>query len=111
MRQRALSGPVIARWPNIPDQSSLIRQPGLRISTGLALMLSGSIPDPVMLPPGALWGSQSRRMAFWRHVIVSDDAGQFNVGQHGCAGSCERLIHSSIPLPMSSARPRPAFVD
>jgi len=45
-------------------------------------------------------------------VIVSDDAGQFNVGQHGlCWVHAERLIHKLDTFTMSSARPRPAFVD
>jgi hypothetical protein len=43
-------------------------------------------PDPVMVATeGALWGSV-RAYGFLPDtviVIVSDDAGQFNVGQHG----------------------------
>ena len=43
---------------------------------------------------GALWGSVKARGFLPNTVIVSDDAGQFNVGQHGlCGVHCERLVH------------------
>ena len=43
---------------------------------------------------GALWGSIKAHGFFSDTVIVSDDAGQFNVGQHGlCWVHAERLIH------------------
>jgi hypothetical protein len=34
----------------------------------------------------ALWGSVKAHGFLPDTVIVSDDAGQFNVGQHGCVG-------------------------
>ena len=41
-------------------------------------------PDPVMVATeGALWGSVKAHGFLPDTVIVSDDAGQFNVGQHG----------------------------
>src|SRR5262252_9001416 len=43
---------------------------------------------------GALWGSIKAHGFLSDTVIVSDDAGQFNVGQHGlCWVHAERLIH------------------
>ena len=43
---------------------------------------------------GALWGSVKAHGFLPDTVIVSDDAGQFNVGQHGlCWVHCERLVH------------------
>ena len=43
---------------------------------------------------GALWGSVKAHGFLPNTVIVSDDAGQFNVGQHGlCWVHCERLVH------------------
>jgi hypothetical protein len=52
-------------------------------------------PDPVMVAPeGALWGSLKAHGFLPDTVIVSDDAGQFNVGQHGlCWVHSERLVH------------------
>ena len=52
-------------------------------------------PDPVMVATeGALWGSIKAHGFLPDTVIVSDDAGQFNVGQHGlCWVHAERLIH------------------
>jgi hypothetical protein len=42
--------------------------------------------------------------------IVSDDAGQFNVGHHGlCWVHSERLVPSSTPSPTTTASPRPPF--
>jgi len=43
---------------------------------------------------GALWGSIKAHGFLPNTVIVSDDAGQFNVGQHGlCWVHAERLVH------------------
>jgi hypothetical protein len=43
---------------------------------------------------GALWGSVKAHGFLCEGVIVSDDAGQFNVGQHGlCWVHAERLVH------------------
>src|SRR6202163_4689661 len=43
---------------------------------------------------GALWGSVKAHGFLPNTVIVSDDAGQFNVGQHGlCWVHSERLVH------------------
>ena len=52
-------------------------------------------PDPVEIATeGALWGSIKAHGLLPNTVIVSDDAGQFNVGQHGlCWIHAERLVH------------------
>ncbi len=43
---------------------------------------------------GALWGSVKAHGLLPDTVIVSDDAGQFNVGRHGlCWVHSERLVH------------------
>jgi hypothetical protein len=51
--------------------------------------------DPVQIATeGALWGSVKAHGLLPGTVIVSDDAGQFNVGQHGlCWVHSERLVH------------------
>src|SRR4029077_16424987 len=52
-------------------------------------------PDPISIATeGALWGSIQAHGLLREMVIVSDDAGQFNVGQHAlCWVHAERLIH------------------
>ena len=57
--------------------------------------LSEVTPDPVRIATeGALWGSVTAHGFLPDSVIVSDDAGQFNVGRHGlCWIDAERLVH------------------
>ena len=52
-------------------------------------------PDPVRIATeGALWGSVKDHGLVSDTVIVSDDAGQFNVGRHAlCWIHAERLVH------------------
>ena len=52
-------------------------------------------PDPVRVATeGALWGAVSAHGFLCEAVVVSDDAGQFNVGQHAlCWIHAERLVH------------------
>ena len=52
-------------------------------------------PDPVTVATeGALWGAVGARGFLDGTVIVSDDAGQFNVGEHAlCWVHAERLVH------------------
>ena len=52
-------------------------------------------PDPVRVATeGALWGAVGAHGFLCEAVVVSDDAGQFNVGQHAlCWVHAERLVH------------------
>jgi len=52
-------------------------------------------PDPIRLATeGALWGSVQAHEFLCDAVILSDDAGQFNIGQHAlCWVHAERLVH------------------
>lgn len=52
-------------------------------------------PDPVQLATeGALWGSVQAHEFLCDAVILSDDAGQFNIGRHAlCWVHAERLVH------------------
>jgi hypothetical protein len=72
-----------------------IRAPGTPISSGLGIAILKVNPDPVMVATeGALWGSIKAHGFLPYTVIVSDDAGQFKLGQHGlCWVHTERLIH------------------
>ena len=61
-----------------------IRPPGRAIlSTSAYTALAGQPPDPVRVATeGALWGAVTAHEFLREAVIVSDDAGQFNIGQH-----------------------------
>src|SRR5271156_3947933 len=52
-------------------------------------------PDPIQLATeGALWGSIQAHEFLCDAVILSDDAGQFNIGRHAlCWVHAERLVH------------------
>ena len=52
-------------------------------------------PEPVRVATeGALWGAVAAHGFLNEAVIVSDDAGQFNVGEHAlCWIHAERLVH------------------
>jgi hypothetical protein len=52
-------------------------------------------PNPVQVATeGALWGSVRSHKFLCEAVVLSDDAGQFNVGQHAlCWVHAERLVH------------------
>jgi len=52
-------------------------------------------PDPVRVATeGALWGAVSAHGFLCDAVVLSDDAGQFNIGQHAlCWIHAERLVH------------------
>ena len=64
-------------------------------------------PDPVRVATeGALWGAVSAHGFLCDAVVVSDDAGQFDVGTHAlCWIHAERLVHKLEPSPTSSAAP------
>ena len=52
-------------------------------------------PDPFRVASeGALWGSVQSHEFLCDAVVLSDDAGQFNVGRHAlCWVHAERLVH------------------
>jgi hypothetical protein len=94
MRQRGLPGPVIARLAEHPDRSFPDRAAWTAHLERLAISALKVNPDSVLATDGALWGSIKAHGLLPNTVIVSDDAGQFNVGQHGlCWVHAERLIH------------------
>ena len=95
MRQRALAGPVIARLAAHPHKCFADRAAWTAHLDRLAISALKVNPDPVTIATeGALWGSIRAHGFLQNTVIVSDDAGQFNVGQHGlCWVHAERLVH------------------
>jgi hypothetical protein len=100
MRSRGLAGPVIARLAaagvtHFADQAAWqahLAWLGIatRSEAGLAV-----IQDPVTIATeGAHWGSIHAHGFLHDAVVLSDDAGQFAVGQHAlCWVHAERLVH------------------
>ncbi len=95
MREHDMAGPLIDKlagheqrqFANETAWTAHLDQLGL---TGLAVT-----PDPVRVATeGALWGAVVGHGFLCEAVVVSDDAGQFNVGQHAlCWIHAERLVH------------------
>jgi Transposase IS66 family len=95
MRGRALTGSVI-------NQLAVHRQTGFADQVAwqmhldhLGISALQVTPDPVCIATeGALWGSIQAHGLLRDMVIVSDDAGQFDVGRHAlCWVHAERLVH------------------
>ena len=95
MRGRALAGSIIARLAGHVDHAFADRAAWNAHLGRLGISALKVNPDPVMIATeGALWGSIKAHGLLTNTVIVSDDAGQFNVGQHGlCWVHAERLVH------------------
>ena len=95
MRERALATHVIARLIEHPDRCFAGHNAWNAHLEALGIASLKVNPDPVMVATeAALWGSVKAHGFLPDTVIVSDDAGQFNVGQHGlCWVHSERLVH------------------
>jgi Transposase IS66 family len=95
MRAHALSAPLIARLAAqtqtcFADQATWLAHLDRLGFTGLEVT-----PEPVRVATeGALWGSVQSHLFLCDAVVLSDDAGQFNVGRHAlCWVHAERLVH------------------
>jgi hypothetical protein len=95
MRKHSLSAPLIARLTAetqtcFADQASWLAHLDRLGLSGLDVT-----PDPVRVATeAALWGSVQSHQFLCETVVLSDDAGQFNVGQHAlCWVHAERLVH------------------
>jgi hypothetical protein len=95
MRARALAGPIVARLAEHADRAFADRVAWNAHLDRLGISALKVNPDPALIATeGALWGSLKAHGLLADTVIVSDDAGQFNVGQHGlCWVHAERLVH------------------
>jgi hypothetical protein len=84
-----------AASPNIPIVTSPIRAAWAAHLEKLGIAALKVNPDPTLIATeGALWGSVKAHGFLREGVIVSDDAGQFKVGQRGlCRVHAERLVH------------------
>jgi hypothetical protein len=95
MRERALARHVIDRLAEHPDKQFSDHQAWNAHLDALGITALKVNPDPVLIATeGALWGSVKAHGLLPNTVIVSDDAGQFNVGAHGlCWVHAERLVY------------------
>jgi hypothetical protein len=94
MRARQLPGPLIARLADHPERHFSDKAAWDAHLEALAIPTRGRHPDPARLASeGALWGGLAAR-GIGETVILSDDAGQFNLGRHAlCWVHAERLVH------------------
>ena len=95
MRARALTGSVIARLRKHKKRAFANRRAWIAHLRQIGATALKVNPDPVQIATeGALWGAIKAHGLLADTVIVSDDAGQFDVGQHGlCWVHAERLVH------------------
>jgi hypothetical protein len=95
MRERALAGPVVEKLASHPAQRFADAAAWQAHLEQLGITQLTVTPDPVqMATEGALWGAIQAHRLVPDTVIVSDDAGQFRVGQHAlCWVHAERLVH------------------
>lgn len=94
MRKRQLPEALIARLAAHPERSFRDRAAWDAHLAALAVPVAAGSRDPARVASeGALWGGLVAR-GFENTVILSDDAGQFNVGRHAlCWVHAERLVH------------------
>jgi Transposase IS66 family len=95
MRKHSLSAPLIASLMAEPQTEFADQKAWLAHLERLGFTKLHVTPDPVRVATeGALWGSVQSHKFLCEAVVLSDDAGQFNVGQHAlCWVHAERLVH------------------
>jgi hypothetical protein len=95
MRERALARHVFDRLAEHPDKEFSDHKAWNAHLDALGITALKVNPDPMLIATeGALWGSVKAHGLLPNTVIVSDDAGQFDVGAHGlCWVHAERLVH------------------
>jgi Transposase IS66 family len=83
MRQRSLSGLIIKQLAENPEQRFANKDAWQAHLAQLGISALKVLPDPVQIATeAALWGSVKAHGLMAKAVVVSDDAGQFNVGRH-----------------------------
>jgi hypothetical protein len=95
MRERNLSATLIARLANEAVTTFANQADWLAHLDRLEFPAGDVTPDPILIATeGALWGSIRTHDFLSGAVVLSDDAGQFNIGQHAlCWVHAERLVH------------------
>ena len=83
MHNRRLAGPLIARLTGTDETRFADQAAWLVHLDRLGFTKLDVTPDPVRVATeGALWGSVQSHKFLCDAVVLSDDAGQFNVGHH-----------------------------
>jgi hypothetical protein len=95
MRKNALSATAISRLMADPQVCFADQAAWLAHLDRLGFTALTVTPDPVRVATkGAVWGSVQAHKFLCDAVVLSDDAGQFNVGRHAlCWIHAERLVH------------------
>jgi Transposase IS66 family len=95
MRERALAGPVIQHLAAHPQRRFADQSAWTRHLEQLGIADLQVAPDPMRIATeGALWGAVTSHGFLCEAVVVSDDAGQFDIGQHAlCWIHAEPLVH------------------
>ena len=98
MRASHLAGPVIALLASHAETRFADRAAWQAHLDHLGITALEVTPDPVRIASeGALWGSVKAHGFLAGTAIVSDDAGQFDIGQHAlCWVHAERLVHKLV---------------
>src|SRR6201994_3913627 len=95
MREHGLSGPVVRQLAGHAQRQFADQAAWLRHLAQLGITALEITPNPVRVATeGALWGAVVAHGFLNEAVIISEDAGQFNVGDHAlCWIHAERLVH------------------
>ena len=97
MRDRGLSAPLIARLAAQPETISLDQAAWSAQLERLGFTALTIAPNPVTIATeGAIWGSIHAHEFLRDTVVLSDDAGQFNIGLHALTwGTSRQLFFAS----------------
>jgi hypothetical protein len=95
MRKHSLSATLITRLAADSKTCFADRDAWLAHLDRLGFSGLDVTPDPIQVASeGALWGSVQSHQFLCDAVVLSDDAGQFNIGRHAlCWVHAERLVH------------------
>src|SRR5215210_6543100 len=106
MRERHVAGPVIESLRAHPVKSFPNEAAWRAHLSALGIdTLSVTPPPGRIATEAALWGAIRHHGLLSHTVIVSDDAGQFRLGDHAlCWVHAERLVHQLVPATRAQAR-------
>jgi hypothetical protein len=106
MRGRALAGSVVEMLAAHPAKVFADAGAWAAHLAALGIDRLAVTPDPVRIATeGALWGTIKAHGLLPDTVIVSDDAGQFRLGEHAlCWVHAERLVHKLVPTTAEQRR-------
>jgi hypothetical protein len=95
MREHALAGAVVQQLAAHPERRFIDQTAWTRHLEHLGIADLLVTPDPIRIATeAALWGAVAAHGFLCEAVVVSDDAGQFDIGQHAlCWIHAERLVH------------------